>query len=191
MFHLTNHEVFVISSRAEGRDGAQIATWVIPVTLVPDRMRVAVAMSPRNHTFSLVQRSGRMVLHLLAEGQEDLLPRLGLLSARDRPDKLSGIPWERTASGLPRLPGTCGSAELVVVDRLDSGDRVILLCDALEIHPEPDRPPLRHKDALSRLPPEVVQALADKRLRDGDRDRALFRDYGTPPPQSTGPGDLR
>jgi len=189
MFHLTNHEVFAIASRAGGIDGAQIATWVMPVTLVPERMRVVVAMSPRNRTFSLVQQSGRMVLHLLAEGQEDLIGRLGLVSAHDRPDKMAGIPLERTASGLPRIPGTCGSAELRVVDRLDSGDRVILVCDALEVHPEPDRPPLRHKDALARLPPEGAQALADKRIRDGIRDRALIRDYGTPPPgMPPGPG---
>ncbi len=177
MFHLTNHEVFAVTSRYGDRDGGQIATWVMPATLVPERLRAVMVLSPRNFTTGLVLHRGRLVLHLLARGQETLVPRLGLLSGHDRPDKLEGIAMERTKTGLPRIVGTCGSAEMEVLDRLDTGDRVILLCEAVEVHPEPERPPMRHKDALALLPPEVVQALAHKRTQDAERDRALIRDF--------------
>lgn len=179
MFHLTNHDVWVLTARDGDRIGGQVATWIVPVTLVPGVFRAAVVLSPLNHTWGLIHATGRFVMHLLAEDQVDWLPRFGLQSGRDV-DKFAGIATTATRGGLPVLPGTCGWAEVRIVDHMDGGDRIVALCEAVEIGPEPPRPPLRLKDAFGRLPPDVVQALSDRRDRDGQRDRAWLKDFGAP-----------
>lgn len=184
MFHLTNHEVWVLTARYGSATAGQVATWVVPVTLVPGAFRAVAVLSPLNHTWGLIQATGRFALHLLAADQLDWLPRFGLQSSRDV-DKFEGLPVGSTRSGLPVLPGTCGWAEMRIVDRMDAGDRIAVLCEALEIGEEPAREPLRLKDAFARLPPDVVRALSDKKARDGERDRAWMKDFGTPAPLRT------
>jgi len=184
MFQHTNHDVFLVTARAGDRVSGQILTWALPVTLVPDSHRAVVVMSPLNFTHTLIRETGRFVLHLLSAEQLEYLPRFGLSSSQDV-DKFAGMPLRQTRSGLPVIEGTCGWIEMRIVDRLDSGDRIVYLCDALEIGEEPPRPPLRLKDAFARLPPEVVAALADKRARDGDRDRQWLKDFGSPRPLRT------
>lgn len=190
MFRHTNHEVFVLTARVGDRRSGQVATWVVPATLVPDTLRLLVVLSPLNFTHTLVRESGRFVLHLLAADQLDLLPRFGLSSSRDA-DKFAGLSLSSSHSGIPVLQDTCGWAEMRIVDRLDAGDRIACLCDAIEIGDEPDRPPLRLKDALARLPPDVAAALDRKRIRDGERDRTWMKDFGTPAPMRTRAGGNR
>jgi flavin reductase (DIM6/NTAB) family NADH-FMN oxidoreductase RutF len=184
MFQHTNHEVYVATARSGDSISGQIVTWTLPATLVPDATRVVVVLSPLNFTHTLIRETGRFVLHLLAEEQLEWLRIFGLSSSQDV-DKFAGIPLGQTRSGLPVLPGTCGWMELRIVDRLDSGDRIIYLCDALEIGQEPLRRPLQLKDAFAHLPPEVVAAFQEKKARDGTRDRAWLKDFGTPKPLRT------
>lgn len=174
MFHLTNHEVWAITATHDGRRGAQIATWVVPGSLATGVTRAVLVLSPGNFTCGLVTASGRLVLQLLAADQLDLLVGLGLHSGRDR-DKLAGMDLGVSPSGLPILPGTCGWAEMVVVDRMDGGDRIVLLADAVAQGPGPGRVPMHRADAFARLPPDARDALVDKKVRDGVRDRALIR----------------
>ncbi len=169
MFHLTNHEVWALTARADDRVGAQIATWVVPGSLATGVVRAVVVLSPANHTCGLITASGRFALHLLAEDQLDLLPRLGLYSGHDR-DKLAGMDLGTSPGGLPVLPGTCGWAEMRVVDRMDGGDRLVVLADAVAIGAEPPRPPLRRAEAFARLPQDVRDLLVAKKVRDGERD---------------------
>ena len=184
MFQHTNHEVYVATARSGDVRSGNIVTWALPGSLVPDAGRAVVVLSPLNFTHTLIRETGRFVLHLLAADQLEWLVRFGLSSGRDV-DKFAGIPLGQTRSGLPVLPGTCGWVEMRIVDRLDSGDRIVYLCDALEIGEEPARPALHLKDAFARLPAEVVAALQEKKARDGDRDRAWLKDFGTPKPLRT------
>ncbi len=180
MFHMTNHEVWAITARHEGRVGGQIATWVVPGSLATGVTRAVLVLSPCNFTCGLVEASGRLVLHLLAAGQLDLLARLGLTTGHER-DKLAGLELDASPSGLPVLPGTCGWAEMVVVNRMDGGDRIVLLADAVAQHVTPANVPMRRVDAFAALDPATREAFTDKRVRDGNRDRALIRDLVSGP----------
>jgi flavin reductase (DIM6/NTAB) family NADH-FMN oxidoreductase RutF len=66
IFHLTNQEIFVITSNYNGQSSGQVATWVMLATLIPERLRVITAISPFNHTQSLLHHSQRFVINLLA-----------------------------------------------------------------------------------------------------------------------------
>jgi flavin reductase (DIM6/NTAB) family NADH-FMN oxidoreductase RutF len=175
LFSLTNHELHVVTARDGERRGGQLASWVLPATLVPDRPRAVVLLSPANHTHDLIRASGRFALSLLAEGQEALVPHFGLRSGREL-DKLAGVALDPPSpAGLPLLAGSCGWAECGILDALDAGDRIIYLAEVTAQQVHPGRQPLRKQEALARLPPAEAAALREKARRDGERDRAFQR----------------
>lgn len=173
IFSLTDHEIYVVTARFEGRDSGQIATWIMPATLVPDRPRVAVVISPQNYTHELLAASGRFVLNLLSEEQHALLPLFGLRSTRET-DKFAGMEIGRSASGIALLPGTCGWAECRIVSAMDLGDRIIYAADveAQEVHP--GLRPLRKREAFALQSAEVRHLLEEKHRIDGARDREFI-----------------
>jgi flavin reductase (DIM6/NTAB) family NADH-FMN oxidoreductase RutF len=174
MFSLTDHEIYIVTARHEERENGQIATWIMPATLVPDRLRIAAILSPQHYTASLIRQSGRFTVNLLAEGQHELVPLFGLVSGRDI-DKFDGMELLRTRNGLPVIPGACGWAECAVVSSLDSGDRVVYLADVAEHSVDMTKIPLRKREAFARLDPDVRELLEEKQRRDGERDRALSK----------------
>jgi flavin reductase (DIM6/NTAB) family NADH-FMN oxidoreductase RutF len=176
IFNLANPEIYVITAAHEGQRSGQVTTWVTVGALVPEHLRVVTVISPRNFTFALIQNSQRFAINLLAEGQQDWLPLFGLRSSRDV-NKFDGILTETTPTGIPILPQTCGWAECQIVQDVDLGDRHILIADVLHHELNASRKPLRRIEAMAALPPEVGQALAQKRLLDIECDRALLQAY--------------
>ncbi len=171
---LTNHEVYVLTARHGGKENGQVATWIMPATLARGFDRVVAVVSRANFTHGLLEASGQFALNMLAAGQIDLLHRFGVLSGRDQ-DKMAGLPLERTPAGLPALAEAVGWMECRVMDAMDGGDRVIYLADVTASRLNPDREPLRKADAFAALPDEVRQALIQKRLDEGERDRDVIR----------------
>lgn len=173
LFSLTNHEIYVITARHDGRDNGQVATWIMPATLVPDRARVVAVISPQNFTHDLIAASGRFAINLLSDAQADLLPRFGLRSGRDT-DKFDGLSFGRTSTGIAVLDGVCGWAECRIVASIDSGDRRIYLADVIEQEIARGRTPLRKQEAFAAQPGDIRAALEKKHRVDGERDRALM-----------------
>jgi flavin reductase (DIM6/NTAB) family NADH-FMN oxidoreductase RutF len=172
IFNLINPEIYVITAADGEQASGQVATWVTLAGLVPEYLRVTVIISPRNFTFSLIQNSKQFVINLLADHQQEWLPLFGLHSTRDI-DKFAGIPIQLTPSGIPILPETCGWAECQIFQEIDVGDRVIYVADILNHQVHENRKPLCRCEALAALPPEVTQALIQKRLLDIEGDRPL------------------
>ncbi|MCC6747809.1 MAG: flavin reductase [Deltaproteobacteria bacterium] len=176
IFSLTNHEVWAVSAHHRGLDNAMIATWIVPATLVYDELRLVAVLSVENYTVELLRESGRFAVQMLAEGQHELLPRLGLHSGRAK-DKLAGLPLARSPGGLALLEGTCGWAECVVVNAMDSGDRLVFLADVVAQGIHPGRKPLHKRDAFERLSPGQALSLVEKALLDAQRDRKLLKRF--------------
>ncbi|WP_404783790.1 flavin reductase family protein [Altericista sp. CCNU0014] len=176
IFNFANPELYAITAAHAGQTSGQITTWVTLGALVPEHLRVVATISPQNFTFGLIRNSQRFIVNLLAEGQQDWLPLFGLRSTREV-NKFEGILCETTADGIPILPETCGWAECQIVQEVDLGDRVIVIADVLNHQVNESRKPLCRAEAMAALPPEVRQALAQKRLLDIECDRALLQAY--------------
>lgn len=174
MFSLTNHEIWVLTARHDGRENGQVATWIMPATLVPDHPRVAAVLSPQNLTHELIRESGYFVLHLLSREQHALLPRFGLYSGRDI-DKFEGLEISRTSSGLPVIDGCCGWAECRIGESMDLGDRTVYAADIVTEELFPGREPLRKNEAFAAQPEDIRQQLEEKHRVDGKRDRGFMR----------------
>lgn len=174
IFNLTNPELYVITAAHEGQISGQITTWVTLGALVPESLRVVAVISPLNFTFPLIQKSQRFVVNLLAEGQQEWLPLFGLQSTRNI-SKFDEIVFETTSDGIPILPKTCGWAECQILQEIDLGDRIIIIADVLNHQIDESCKPLCRAEATAALPPEVGQALMQKRLLDIEGDRGLMQ----------------
>jgi flavin reductase (DIM6/NTAB) family NADH-FMN oxidoreductase RutF len=174
IFSLSNPELYIITAAHEGQVSGQIATWVTLGALVPEHLRIIAVISPRNFTWVLIQKSRYFVVNLLAEGQQDWLPLFGLQSSRET-NKFDGILTKTTPRGIPILPQTCGWAECQTVQEVDLGDRIIVIANVLKQEVYETHKPLCRAEAMAALPPQVSQALTQKRLLDIDWDRALMQ----------------
>lgn len=169
LFTRIDPEVFLISGHHQGRESTLVATWVLPVTLREDRGRMLVALSPGSRTAELVRESRRLVVQLLSEGQEALIPRFGLVSGHEA-DKLGTVEIERTSRGLPVVKETCGWADCDVIGELITDERLVLLGRVVEERVFPERRPLRLSEAYRALPKDVLHAIEEQRQKDGERD---------------------
>jgi flavin reductase (DIM6/NTAB) family NADH-FMN oxidoreductase RutF len=176
IFQLTNHEIYVLTATDGDRRGGQVATWVMPTTLLLDQLRLVASISPFNFTYELIERSQRFVVHMLAEGQEVWVPRFGLETGRDI-DKFADIAVSYTDSGIPILPDTCGWAECQVIHHVDTGDRQVCIADVIQQQAFAGRQPLTKNDAFAKLPASVSEALVQKRVIDSDRDRQYIKPH--------------
>lgn len=181
LFASIDPQLFLITARNGDRESGMIATWVMSATLLDDRARVIVAMSPRGLTAELIGASKRFVLHLLAEGQHELVPHFGLESGRDH-DKLAaleaaGIHVSRVPCGLAVIRGVAGFAECEVLERIDVADRAIFVAGIVAEEVDETCVPLTLGAAYRALPPDVADACEEQRRQDGLRDAELDLSY--------------
>ena len=185
IFSLTDHEIFVVTARHGEQESGQVATWIMPATLVSDVPRIVAVISPQNFTHGLIEASGRFVINMLAEAQHEFVPLFGLYSSRDR-NKFEGLELDRSPAGIPVIRNTCGWAECSILESIDTGDRRIYYAEVTAQQTGPANVPLRKQMAFAMLPAEVRLALEQKHRTDGLRDRELLRRYwGESSPQDT------
>jgi flavin reductase (DIM6/NTAB) family NADH-FMN oxidoreductase RutF len=121
--------VYSVSSRDGDDRNMHICTYVSGVSMSPKRFMVALYKGTR--TLELVERNPSFVLQLLAEDQARLVALLGRKSGHHA-DKV-GLLVKRDATtewkGFTVLREALAWMELSVLDRMDAGDHVMMLCD--------------------------------------------------------------
>jgi flavin reductase (DIM6/NTAB) family NADH-FMN oxidoreductase RutF len=131
LFRLLDRELWLVTARAGDRRGGLIATFVSQASLVPEWPRMLVGIARQHHTWSLIESSGALALHLVGPDQLDWVWRFGLQSGREV-DKLAGLETRTGASGAPILDQAPGWLDCRVEARLDTGDRTVYLAEVLD-----------------------------------------------------------
>jgi len=123
--------LFLISTRENDRDNACIGNVLAQVASSP--LRVALAISKRNFTCELIERTGRFnASTLTVEAPFSLYERFGFQSGRDV-DKFAGLETVRSANGLtyePRFANAYLSCN--VVESLDLGSHRLFIAEVEE-----------------------------------------------------------
>jgi flavin reductase (DIM6/NTAB) family NADH-FMN oxidoreductase RutF len=161
---LLDREIWLVTAAHEGRCGGLIASFVNQASIVPDLPRMLVGIAKQHHTWSLIEASGALTLHLLDETQMDWVWRFGLQSGHVT-DKFAG---------LPEL-APVASMNCRVETSLDTGDRTLYLAEVLDSRLEKQTPPLTLKRLLQLAPPERLRELRDGMMRDAAIDAAAIR----------------
>lgn len=70
----------MVTACYHGITGGMIVTWVTSASLIPERKRIVLVVSPHHYTTQVLLRSRTFVLHHLARTQVHLVPTFGLSS---------------------------------------------------------------------------------------------------------------
>ncbi|PIR25919.1 MAG: hypothetical protein COX62_00330 [Deltaproteobacteria bacterium CG_4_10_14_0_2_um_filter_43_8] len=172
-FHRVNHEIFLITSALGEEKCGMIATWIMPGTLVEEHPRLIGVFSPENRTTQVLLARGQFVAHLLAQEQLELVPLFGLRSSKEI-NKFSTTAHSLNSDGIPIVYNTCGWVKCKVINKLDLGDRIVVVSDIFEGETDSLKTPLLKEYCFSYLPPEASFSLLEKRQRDNIRDQKLM-----------------
>jgi flavin reductase (DIM6/NTAB) family NADH-FMN oxidoreductase RutF len=92
--------------------------------------RVLACISKANHTFPVASAAGVLAIHWLADDDRGLAELFGGETG-DEIDKFERCSWRPGPAGVPVLDGTKGWVAGPVVDRVDVGDHVAFVIDAV------------------------------------------------------------
>lgn len=174
LFAWLDREVWLVTSSFEGQRGGLIATFVSPASLVPELPRVLVCLAKPHRTWELVEGSGRFAMHLLGEGDLELVWRFGLASGRDG-DKFDGLETETSATGCPLLPQAVGWLDCKVEASLDIGDRTVFVGEVIEGRVTNFAPPLTARRLGELAPASRLAEMGRRRHADSYRDAEAIR----------------
>lgn len=123
--------VMAVTVASGSHNNAFIATSATCASFAPPNpMRLTVQMLKLNYSYELVQESGAFAVHLLSQEQMELVRWLATASGRDR-DKLGSLLHTIGVTGSPVLEDALAYLECRVINRMDAGDRVVLLADVV------------------------------------------------------------
>jgi len=170
---LTSPVVAVTSRKGEKRNG-MITDGVVRASIVPDIPRFLVLIHKLNLSHDLIYETGAFGLHILHEGQVDVVTALGFVSGRDK-DKMAGIPHRLGPLGMPILEDHVAAFECEVINAMDSGSSTIFLGEGKEVWKGTGRPmsPFYLRD---HLPADIKQSYAANLTYAQDWARARSRD---------------
>jgi flavin reductase (DIM6/NTAB) family NADH-FMN oxidoreductase RutF len=171
---LLDREVWLVTAAAGGVRGGLIATFVNPASIVPEVPRLLVGLARQHHTWQLVEASGALGLHLLAEDNLDWVWRFGLACGRDR-DKFEGLQVHAADTGSPLLDGAVGWLDCRVEARLDTGDRTVYLAGVVGCRVTRPAPPLTTRRLMELAPPPLLAELKRQFQHDGRIDAEAIR----------------
>ena len=168
IFGLYDPPLWLVTADLGGRRGGLIATSVARASIVAERPRVSIAIAKQHHTWELIQGSGSFALHLLADGDLEVVQRFGLPTGRER-DKWSDLPVQQTPDGHPLYPSAVSWMDCRVEQGTDIGDRTLCLaevCQGAVLR----RQPLLTLGGLMRAAPPALRVEMDRLYR---RDQAI------------------
>ncbi len=114
--------VTVVTARAA--DGMPLGLTVNSFTSVSlDPPLVLWCLGRDSASFDTFHLSGQHMINVLAADQLEIAKRF----ASRGPDKFSGLSWQPTETGLPRLDGCIAWFECAIRSRHEEGDHVILV----------------------------------------------------------------
>jgi len=171
----------VVSAAHDGAKGGQIAVGAFAASIVPAQPRVLVQIQKRNHTNSLIEASGRLAVHVMAQEQWQWVRHWGFRSQTEV-DKFEGLDWFEHDSGLPILGGVLGWMTCEVVNVMDGGDMAIWLADVTDADRNSRAQPIRWHEVQQVLPPDWAEEYGRKLSHDvPDSGRRMSELSGSPP----------
>jgi flavin reductase (DIM6/NTAB) family NADH-FMN oxidoreductase RutF len=118
--------LYIITTAADGKRNAMLASWVSQVSFDPPRIMVAVKKTRLTH--AMLQSSDGFGLMVVQRGKERDL------SAYKGPDierKFTGRTVDAGAGGAPLLSEYLAAFDLKIVDTVDAGDHTLFIGEVL------------------------------------------------------------
>ncbi len=169
-------EVWVVTADHAGQRNGLLATFVSPISIVPEIPRFAVALSKLHQTWTLVEGSGALAVHLLTADQADLAFRFGTQTGREV-DKFQDVPTHSGITGSPLLSEAKGWLDCRVEARFDTGDRTLYIVEVVNGDLTADFAPLTQRQLIELATPAQLQTLRSQLDADAEQDAKAIRQW--------------
>ncbi|MEN8144088.1 MAG: flavin reductase family protein [Gemmatimonadota bacterium] len=121
-----------VTTRVGDKLNGMVLNSAIRASLVPGVQRVSFYVFKGHLTHEMLVASGRYVLHLTSRDQWDEIWALGFASGRDA-DKLEGLSYSLSDTGLPILERCYAWMECEVVNVMDAGPATFFMGEIKEM----------------------------------------------------------
>lgn len=169
-------EVWVVTAAHAGQRNGLIATFVSPISIVPDLPRFAIAISKQHHTWTLVEGSGVLAVHLLTVDQAELAWRFGTQTGREV-DKFAGILCRDGVTGSPLLSDAKGWLECRIEASFDAGDRTLYIAEVVAGDLSEEFLPLNQRQLIELATPDQLQILRSQMAASAEQDTIAIRQW--------------
>lgn len=126
---ITSGPVTLITAAYKDRVGVMPASWVIPVSLRP--LLIAIAINPRAFTHELIDKSNEFAINVPTGDMARAVKQAGSISSRDH-DKFQVLglhPLAALQIRAPLVEECIGHLECGVIERYSPGDHTIFIGD--------------------------------------------------------------
>jgi flavin reductase (DIM6/NTAB) family NADH-FMN oxidoreductase RutF len=171
LLRLVDRELWIVTAAADGQMGGLLATFVSPISIVPEQPRLAVAISKQHHTWTLIEAAKCFAVHLVSADQRALAWNFGAQSGQTV-DKFEGIDWEPGTTGSPLIKSAAGWLECRVEAQFDTGDRTIYLSEVVAGDLNRTFTPLTQQRFLQESTPDQLAVLKSQMAADAQIDAA-------------------
>ena len=160
-----SYGLFVVTTRADGKDNGCITNTVIQVTSEPNRISVAVNKS--NHTCGMIRESGCFTASVIAQDATfDLFKRFGFQSGRET-DKFDGFDAIRRADNgtLIVTEGTNAWISAKVEQAIDLGSHMLFIATVTDMEVLSSTPSATYSyyQEFIKPKPEAVSKMPDEK----------------------------
>lgn len=126
---ITNGPVTLITAAYKDRVGIMPASWVVPVSLVPPL--VAIAIHPKAFTHELIEKSNEFTINVPTGDLARAVKQAGTISSRDVDKfKVLGLhPLPALNIKAPLVEECIGHIECGVIERMMPGDHTIFIAE--------------------------------------------------------------
>lgn len=142
--------VHVITAR--DTSGAPVGTTLSAVSsLSLDPPMMLACFDLGSNTLAALHPGAGFLIHLLAEGQEQLAYRMA-----GKGEKFTDLDWAPGFGALPQIAGVAAVFHCTVAERLPGGDHVIVTGDLRGLARQDLRPLVYHRRALFSMPSKEI-----------------------------------
>jgi flavin reductase (DIM6/NTAB) family NADH-FMN oxidoreductase RutF len=121
--------MYVMTASADGIPVASTLTWLSQCSFHPPLVMMGVQSNSRMH--EAVEKSGKLAVHLLSEGQAEIARRFFRPPAAED-GMLHGLDWQPgPATGAPILAELPAWFEAKVTDRVARGDHTVYVAEVV------------------------------------------------------------
>ncbi len=121
--------VTVVTAKGKDKISGMTVAWIMQAAYNP--AFIVVSIAPERFTHSLIKESKSFGVNILADDQKALGKHFGFSSGRNT-DKLKGVKFHKSKSGVPILEDVCAYIECKLISISKAGDHDLFIGEVLE-----------------------------------------------------------
>ncbi|MBI1871326.1 MAG: flavin reductase [Chlamydiae bacterium] len=136
---MISYGVYILTSKAENEVAGCTVTWVSQASMNPPM--IMVGLEKESHTYQVVQKSGKFVVHFLGQGQKEIAQKFFKPGVFED-GKIHGFACRTGVTGVPILVDVPAYIECRALETVGQGDHHVVVAEVIGAGVQHNLPPL-------------------------------------------------